>query len=55
MALDRCQKYVFLLNFLKMDGQSLTKFCLHIAIDKTYVAIVKRHFLQICNGVTALD
>ena len=38
-----------------MDGQNLTKFCKHINIDKIYVAIVKRHFSQICNGVTALD
>ena len=37
-----------------MDG-ILIKFCIHFIIDKIYVAIVKRHFLQICNGVTALD
>ena len=45
----------FLLNILRMDGQNLTKFCIHIIIDKIYVATVKRHFSQICNGVTALD
>ena len=45
----------FLLNILRMDGQNLTKFCIHILIDKIYIAIVKRHFLQICNRVTALD
>ena len=45
----------FLLNILRMDGQNLTKFCIHIIIDKIYVATVRRHFSQICNGVTALD
>ena len=45
----------FLLNILRMDGQNLTKFCIHIIIDKIYIAIVKRHFSQICNRVTALD
>ena len=28
-----------------MDGKNLTKFCIHIIIDKIYVGIVKRHFL----------
>ena len=45
----------FLLNILRMDGQNLSKFCIHIIIDKIYIAIVKRHFSQICNRVTALD
>ena len=45
----------FLLNILRMDGQNLTKFCIHIIIDKIYVCIVKRHFSQICNRVPALD
>ena len=45
----------FLLNNLRMDGQKLTKFCIHIIIDKIYVATVRRLFSQICNGVTALD
>ena len=45
----------FLLNILRMDGQNLTKFCIHTIIDKIYVATVRRHFSQICNGVTALD
>ena len=45
----------FLLNILRMDGQNFTKFCIHIIIDKIYVATLRRHFLQICNGVTALD
>ena len=38
-----------------MDGQNLTKFCIHIIIDKIYIAIVKHHFSKICNRVTALD
>ena len=45
----------FLLNVLRMDGQNLTKFCIHFIIDKIYVCIVKVHFLQICNRVTAPD
>ena len=32
-----------------MYGQNLTKFCIHIIIDKIYVGIVNRHFSQICN------
>ena len=45
----------FLFNILRMNGQNLTKFCIHIIIDKIYVGIVNRHFSQICNRVTALD
>ena len=30
-----------------MDGQNLTKFCIHIIIDKIYVGIIKRHLSQI--------
>ena len=52
-ALDNVRNW-FLLNILRMDGQNLTKFCVHIIIDKIYVATVKR-FSQISNGVTALD
>ena len=33
----------------------LTKFCKLMNIGKIYVAIVKRHFSQICNRITALD
>ena len=36
----------------------LTKFCIHIVIDKNYrmyAGIVKYQFSQICNRVTALD
>ena len=29
-----------LLNTLRMDGQNLTKFCIHITIDKVWVGIV---------------
>ena len=28
-----------------MNGQNLTKFCIHIIIDKIYVGIVKHHSL----------
>ena len=46
----------FLLNTLRMDQQNLTKFCIHIIIDKIYIAICKASFFsQICNRVTALD
>ena len=38
-----------------MNGQNLTKFCIHIIDDKIYVGIVNRQFLQICNRVIALD
>ena len=30
---------------LRMNGQNLTKFCIHIIIDKIYVGIVKHHIL----------
>ena len=42
-------------QYLENNGQNLTKFCIHIIIDKIYVGIVNRHFLQICNRVMALD
>ena len=45
----------FLLNILRMDRQNLTKFCIHIIIDKIYCGKVNRHFSQICNGDMALD
>ena len=44
----------FLLNTLRMDGQNLTKFCIHITIDKVWVGIVF-FFLHFCNRATALD
>ena len=34
----------FLLHILRMNGQNLIKFCIHIIFDKIYVGIVKRHF-----------
>ena len=51
-SLDLCQK-LFLLNTLRMDGQNLTKFCIHITIDKVWVGIV--FFFHFCNRPTALD
>ena len=36
----------FLLNFLRMDWHNLTKFCIHIVIDKIYVGIVKKSFFR---------
>ena len=45
----------FLLNILRMNGQNLTKFCIHIIIDKIYIGIVKHYFLEMCNRVMALD
>ena len=53
-ALERCQKLVFA-QYLEKDGQKLTKFCIHIIIDKIYISTLKRHFWQICNRVTSLD
>ena len=38
-----------------MDGQNLTKFCIHFIIDMIYVCIVNCHFSQIFNRVMALD
>ena len=35
----------FLLHILRMNGQNLIKFCIHIIIDKIYVGIVKHDFL----------
>ena len=46
---------LLLLHILRMNGQNLTKFCMHILIDKIYIGIVKHHVLKICNRVTALD
>ena len=36
----------YLLNILRMNQQNSTKFCIQIIIDKSYVGIVKHHFLQ---------
>ena len=35
---------LFFFNILKMNGPNLTKFCIHIVIDKIYIGIVNRHF-----------
>ena len=48
-------KIQFLFNILRMNGQILTKFCIHLIIDKICVGILNRNFLQVCNRVTALD
>ena len=45
----------FPLNILKMNGQNLSKFCIHNDIDKMEIWIVNCRFSQICNRVTALD
>ena len=45
----------FLLNILRMDGQNSTKFCIHMIISKIYISIVKHHFSQMFNRVTALN
>ena len=45
----------FLFNIFGMNGQNVTKFCIHIIIDKIYVCSVNRHFSQIYKRVTALD
>ena len=34
----------FLLHILRMNVHNITKFCIHIIIDKIYVGIVKHHF-----------
>ena len=47
-------EFGFLLHILRMNGRNLTKFCIHISIDKIYIGIVNRHFSQICNRVIAL-
>ena len=45
----------FLFNVLKTNRPIKTKFCKHIIIDKIYIGIVNRSFLQIGNRVTALE
>ena len=44
---------LFLLNILRMDRQNLTKFCIHMIISKIYISIVKHHFSQMFNSVSA--
>ena len=48
-------RILYLLNILRTNLQIETKFCINIIIDKIYVGIVNKCFLQICNRVTALD
>ena len=36
----------FLLHILRMDGQNLTKFCIHFIIDMIYVSFVNCHFCK---------
>ena len=38
---------IFLLNILRMDGQNLTKFCIHIIIDRIYVGKVESFFANL--------
>ena len=45
----------FLLNILKTNRPTRTKFCIHIIIDKIYIGITNHCFSQICKRVTALD
>ena len=37
-----------------MNGQNLTKFCIHIIIDKIYVGIVNRHFHKFATELRPL-
>ena len=37
-----------------MNGQNLTKFCIHLVIDKIYVGIVNRHFRKFATGLQPL-
>ena len=53
--LIHAKNFYCLLNILRTNVQILTKFCIHIIIDKIYVGIVNRCFAQICNRVTAVD
>ena len=44
----------FLLNIFRMDGQNLTKFCIHFIIDEIYVTIVKHHFRKFATELRPL-
>ena len=37
-----------------MDGQNLTKFCIHFIIDKIYVCVVKGHFYKFATELQPL-
>ena len=43
------------IEFLKMNIPILTKFCIHIIINKIYFGIVNHCFSQIWNRVMAHD
>ena len=45
----------FLLNILRMDGQNLTKFRIHMIISKISISIVKHNFSQMFDRVTAFN
>ena len=47
-------KIQFLFNILRMNGQTLTKFCIHIIIDKIYAGIVNRHFRKFATELRPL-
>ena len=42
-ALDKCQKLVFA-KYLENGWTEFNQICIHIIIDKIYVATVRRHF-----------
>ena len=44
----------FLFNILRINGQNLTKFCIHINIDKIYVGVVIRHFCKFATDLRLL-
>ena len=48
-GLDLRQNLVFAQYLENELRQNETKFCMHIIIDKIYIGIVNRRFLQICN------
>ena len=45
----------FWLNIMRMNGQNLTKFCMHIIIEKIYIEIIKHHFSEICKLLPLID
>ena len=44
----------FPLNIMTMNGHNLTKFCIHIIIDKVFLGIVKRHFCKFATELRPL-
>ena len=47
-------KSSFPLNILRMNGQNVTKFCIHINIDNILVGIVKHNFCTFASEVLHL-